>query len=212
MCWLLSHVNWLCISHFHYVMPKMHFKWRFKNSLAKYWSLKTHDSSNHFYLAYVMCCKNSHSKIPIISQVGPFCPWTLIVYLKIDLLHWPPLKKSNDAPGKYMSNGVCAYKELAVWTLHVEVMASWLWVISEVHWAIIFQPYMGISSSWTFWKGENKIYNFHVEQIFIWSFLGHVNLRSKTFHFWKLPLQVTFYFWQFSPGFIFFILELCNVK
>ena len=56
---------------------------------------------------------------------------------------------------------------------------------------------MEISSSWTFWKGETKIYNFHVEQIFIWSFFGHVILRSKTFHFWKLPLQVTFYFWKF---------------
>ena len=101
---------------------------------------------------------------------------------------------SNYAPWKYMSNGVCAYKELPIWTLHVEVMPSWLWVIFEIEWTITCQPYMGFSSSWTFWKGENKIYNFHVEQIFIWSFLGHVALRSKTFHFWKLQLQVTFYF------------------
>ena len=144
------------------------------------------------------CCKNPHSKIPIISQVGQFCPWSILtVQLKFDFLHWPLLRKSNYAPWKYMSNGVCAYKELAIWTNHVEVMASWLWVISEIRWALIFKPYMGFSSSWTFWKGENKIYNFHVEQIFIWSFLGHVALRSKTFHFWKLQLQVTFYFWQF---------------
>ena len=112
-----------------------------------------------------------------------FTSWTILplvhltVQLKFDFLHWPFLKKSNYAPWKYMSNGVCAYKELAIWTNHVEIMASWLWVISEIHWAIIFQPYMGFSSSWTFWKGENKIYNFHVEQIFIWSFLGHVILR-----------------------------------
>ena len=144
------------------------------------------------------CRKMSHLQIPIILKVGQFCPWSnLTVQLKIDFLHWPLLRKSNYAPWKYMSNGVCAYKEFPIWTNHVEVMASWLWVISEIHWAIIFQPYMGFSSSWTFWKGENKIYNFHVEQIFIWSFLGHVVLRSKTFHFWKLQLQVTFYFWQF---------------
>ena len=149
-------------------------------------------------MPFLRCWKKSHSKILIILTFGRFCPWSnSAVQLKSDFLPWPFLGKSNYAPWKYMSNGVCAYKELAIWTNHVEVMASWLWVIFEIHWAIIFQPYMGFSSSWTFWKGENKIYNFHVEQIFIWSFLGHVVLRSKTFHFWKLQLQVTFYFWQF---------------
>ena len=76
-------------------------------------------------------------------------------------------------------------------------MPLWLQAFLENEWTITCQPYMGISSSLTFWKGETMIYNFHVEQIFIWSFFGHVILWSKTFHFWKLPLQVTFYFWQF---------------
>ena len=149
-------------------------------------------------MPFLRCWKKSHSKIPIILTFGQFCPWSnSAVQLKSDFLPWPFLGKSNDAPSKYMSNGVCAYKELAIWTKYVVVMASWLRVFSEIHWAIFCKPYIGFSSSWTFWKGENKIYNFHVEQIFIWSFLGHVALRSKTFHFWKLQLQVTFYFRQF---------------
>ena len=88
-----------------------------------------------------------------------FTSWTILplvhltVQLKFDLLHWPFLMKSNYAPWKYMSNGVFAYKELAIWTIHVEVMPSWLRVIFEIHWTITCQPYMGFSSSWTFWKG-----------------------------------------------------------
>ena len=85
MCWLWSHVDWPCTIHFHYAMPKLHFKCKFKSSLAKYWSLKTHDSSNHFYLAFVMCCKKSHFKIPCNVRFGPFCPWFLIDALE----SWP---------------------------------------------------------------------------------------------------------------------------
>jgi hypothetical protein len=133
-----------------------------------------------------------------------FTSWTILplvhltVQLKFDLLHWAILEKSNYAPWKYISNGVCAYKELAIWINHVVVMASWLRVFSEIHWALFYKPYIGFSSSWTFWKGENRIYNFHVEQFFIWSFLGHLFLRSKTFHFWKLQLPVTCYLGKLS--------------
>ena len=50
------------------------------------------------------------------------------------------------------------------------------------------------SSSWTFWKGESKIYNFHVGQNFIWSIFGHVILRRKTFHFWQFSITSHFLF------------------
>ena len=39
-----------------------------------------------------------------------------------------------------------------------------------------------------YWKWENKIYNFHVGQNFIWSMLGHVILRRKPFHFWQFQI------------------------
>jgi hypothetical protein len=186
------------ISQFHYVMALCSFSSPFQKPNFKPWSL----GMLWWFQPFSNAIYEVLQKSPLKNS-NYFTSWTILplvhltVQLKFDFLHWPFLRKSNYAPWKYMSNGVCAYKELAIWTNHVEVMASWLWVISELHWALIFQPYMGFSSSWTFWKGENKIYNFHVEQFSIWSFFGHVVLRSKTFHFWKLQLQVTFYFWQF---------------
>ena len=99
--------------------------------------------------------------------------------------------------GKRMKNVICRKKPHQIWPYGLRDMPLWSSRFCENELIISWQPYMGFESSWTFWKGKNKIYNFHVEHIFIWSFLRHVNLRSKTFHFWKLPLQVTFYFWQF---------------
>jgi hypothetical protein len=76
-------------------------------------------------MPFLKCYKESHLKIPNILTFGQFCPWSnSAVQLKSDFLPWPFLEKSNDAPLKYMSNGVCAYKELAIWTNHVVVMAS----------------------------------------------------------------------------------------
>jgi hypothetical protein len=50
------------------------------------------------------------------------------------------------------------------------------------------------SCSWTFWKGESKIYNFHFGQNFIWSIFGHVILRRKPFHFWQFWITSHFLF------------------
>jgi hypothetical protein len=38
------------------------------------------------------------------------------------------------------------------------------------------QPFIRCSRSWTFLKWERKIYNFHVQQNFIWSFFDDVKL------------------------------------
>ena len=59
---------------------------------------------------------------------------------------------------------------------------------------ITCQPQMRNSCSWTFWKGESKIYNFHVGQNLIWSIFGHVILRRKPFHFWQFWITSHFLF------------------
>ena len=59
---------------------------------------------------------------------------------------------------------------------------------------ISLQPQMRNWCSWTFWKGENKIFNFHVGQNFIWSFLDDVILRRKPFHFWQFWITSHFLF------------------
>ena len=61
-------------------------------------------------------------------------------------------------------------------------------------WSISLQPYMRNSWSWTFWKWESKIFNFHVGQNFIWSFLDDVILKRKPFHFWQIQIIGHFLF------------------
>ena len=61
-------------------------------------------------------------------------------------------------------------------------------------WSISPQPHMRNSWSWTFWKWERKIYNFHVQQNFIWSFLDDVILRRIPFHFWQFWITGHFLF------------------
>jgi hypothetical protein len=65
-------------------------------------------------------------------------------------------------------------------------MAFWSSKICENELIITCQPYMGIACSWTFWKWENKIFNFHVGQKFIWSLYHDASLRSRSFHFWQI--------------------------
>jgi hypothetical protein len=67
------------------------------------------------------------------------------------------------------------------------------------HLAITSQPFIRCSWSWTFWKGERKIFNFHVQQNFIWSFFDVGKLSwmwTKTCHFWKLEITGHFPFWE----------------
>ena len=61
-----------------------------------------------------------------------------------------------------------------------------LWNTLCHDWTISPQPRMRNPWSWAFWKWERKIFNFHVGQNFIWSFLDDVILSwswSKTFPF-----------------------------
>ena len=62
------------------------------------------------------------------------------------------------------------------------------------------QPFIRFSRSWTFWKWERKIYNFHVQQNSIWSFFDGGKLgwsRSKNLpSFWKLETIGHFSFWK----------------
>ena len=106
------------------------------------------------------------------------------------------LEKCDDGLWKYTSNVVCSKKNHPIWPFHVKVMPLWFWTFLENEWTISCQPHMGISSSWTFWNGEIKIFNFHVGQNSIWSLYDEVILRRKTFHFGQLKLQVTCYFWK----------------
>jgi len=58
-------------------------------------------------------------------------------------------------------------------------------------WIISPQPFIRCSWSWTFWKWEREIFNFHVGQNFIWSFFdvgSWVEVGSKTCHFWKVEI------------------------
>ena len=48
--------------------------------------------------------------------------------------------------------------------------------------------------SWTFWKWEREIYNFHVQQNFIWSFIEDAILSWKPFHFWQIQITGHFLF------------------
>jgi hypothetical protein len=92
----------------------------------------------------------------------------------------------------------CCKKPHPIWPNGLRDMAFWSSRISENDLIITCQPYMGIECSWTFWKWENKIFNFHVGKKFIWSLYHDVSLRIKTFHFWQIPIQVNFLFLEIS--------------
>ena len=163
-------------------------------------------------MPFLRCWKKSHSKIPIILRFGQFCPWSnSAVQLKSDFLPWPFLNKSNDAPSKYMSNGVCAYKELAIWTKYVVVMASWLRSFLK-----FTEPYLA-----------NRTLDFQVLGLF-----GKVRTRSTTFMLNNFSFEASLDTWSwgqklsifgnfnykslsifgsFCPDLIFFIFKLCNV-
>ena len=66
--------------------------------------------------------------------------------------------------------------------------------------------------SWTFWKWENKIFNFHVGQKFIWSLYDEVIVRRRTFHFWQFPItsQLTI-FGNFLSDLKFFTVDVWHV-
>jgi hypothetical protein len=70
--------------------------------------------------------------------------------------------------GKRRWNVVCRKKPHQNWPNGLRDMVFWSSRFCENDLIISWQPYMGIESSWTFWKWENKIFNFHVGQKFIW--------------------------------------------
>ena len=107
--------------------------------------------------------------------------------------------------GKRGSNVTCRKKPHQNWPSGLRDMALWSSRFSEIDSIITCQPHMGIESSWTFWKWENKIFNFHVGQKFIWSLYQDVSLGSRSFHFLQIPItgQVSI-FGNFLSGFKFF--------
>ena len=98
--------------------------------------------------------------------------------------------------GKRGSNVTCRKKPHQNWPNGLRDMALWSSRFSEIDSIITCQPHMGIESSRTFWKWENKIFNFHVGQKFIWSLYHDASWGSRSFHFWQLKLQVQFLFWE----------------
>jgi hypothetical protein len=61
----------------------MHFQVHSKSEISNHEALACYDDSNNFQMSFVRCCKNPHPKIPIISQVGQFCPWIFNYALEI---------------------------------------------------------------------------------------------------------------------------------
>jgi hypothetical protein len=100
--------------------------------------------------------------------------------------------------GKRRKNVVCRKKPHQIWPYGLRDMAFWSSRFCENDLIISWQPYMGFESSWTFWKWENKIFNFHVGKKFIWSLYHDVSWGSRSFHFWQLKLQVHFLFLEIS--------------
>jgi len=90
--------------------------------------------------------------------------------------------------GKRGSNVTCRKKPHQNWPNGLGDMALWSSRFSEIDSIITCQPHMGIESSRTFWKWENKIFNFHVGQKFIWGLYHNVSLRIKTFHLWQVSV------------------------
>jgi hypothetical protein len=83
-------------------------------------------------------------------------------------------------------------------------------------WTISPQPHMRNPWSWTFWKWERNIFNFHVGKKFIWSFLDDVILSwswSKIFPFLESSnyrsLAILGKSWS---DFKFFNVDVWNVK
>ena len=74
------------------------------------------------------------------------------------------------------------------WPFGSRVMPLWSSTFLENDLIITCQPHMRNGCSWTFWKGKSKIFNFHVGQILIWSFLDDVKLRRRPFHFWQFEI------------------------
>ena len=84
------------------------------------------------------------------------------------------------------------------------------------HLAITSQPIIKWSWNRTFWKGERKIYNFHVHEKSIWSFFD----VEKSSWMWtrNLPFSETFnyrslsIFGNFCPDFKIFKIDVWNDK
>ena len=74
------------------------------------------------------------------------------------------------------------------WPFGAKVMPCWSSKFLDNDLIITCQPQMRNGCSWTFWKGESKIFNFNVGQKFIWSLYDEVILRRRTFHFWQIPI------------------------
>ena len=87
-----------------------------------------------------------------------------------------------------MSNGVFSKKNHSNLPNGSRVMPLWSSTFLDNDLIITCQPHMRNECSWTFWKGESKIFNFHVGQNFIWSLYDDVNLRRRTFHFWQFEI------------------------
>ena len=107
---------------------------------------------------------------------------------------------------------VCRKKPHQNWPNGLRDMALWSSRISEIDSIITCQPHMGIESSRTFWKRENKIFNFHVGQKIIWSLYHDVSLGSRSFHFWQIPItgQLSI-FGNFLSDFKFFTVDAWHV-
>ena len=87
-----------------------------------------------------------------------------------------------------MSNGVYSKKNHMNWPFGSRVMPPWSSKFLANDLIITCQQQMRNGCSWTFWKGESKIFNFHVGQNSIWSLYDDVNLRRRPFHFWLFEI------------------------
>jgi hypothetical protein len=108
-CCNLSHLHWMCISHFPHVMALL--------CIFKSISKVSSQTMRPWHVMSIQTISKYHSwdvaKIPtqkftLFHKLDNFAPGSLTVHLKFDFLHWPFLMKSNYAPWKYMSNRVCA--------------------------------------------------------------------------------------------------------
>ena len=82
----------------------------------------------------------------------------------------------------------CSKKPHSIWPNGMKVIPLWSSKFLDNDLIITSQPQMRNGCSWIFWKGESKIFIFHVGQNSIWSLYDDVNLRRRPFHFGQFEI------------------------
>ena len=91
-------------------------------------------------------------------------------HMNKQMITWQNFMQCLDGFGKFMSWEELCKKEHSIWSYVAKVMPCWTFMYTLWSFAHNFSTIHQMIMILDFWKEERKIFNFHVDQKFIWSF------------------------------------------